>query len=106
MLDYLPLTESVKLIKTGEVDAWGEPLVDRDNARDLACMIRSVSENAQAIPGAKGNMVVPSYKITVCGRVDVKIGDIILVDGREFDVINIHAVKDLSREVAITNITI
>lgn len=103
-LNWIPENESVYLISKGEADSFGV----RSSAgkkQQLNCFIRT-AEDSTPIESNVGRQVVPSYTISFNGKVAVAVGDYIEIEGQKKIVLTKKEVKDISRTVVITKVTL
>ena len=103
-LNLIPENEFVYILNKGNVDAWGLN-VPSDEKEKKGCLIKA-SEEATAVESAGGKQIKPSFEISFNGKVSIRVGDFIEVEGDVFEVLRKNELKDLSRNVILTKITV
>lgn len=103
VLGFLPYNETVVIYKQGEVDSWG--IKSPSTRIELPCYVREV-RNSERLESVGGSVQVLTYTVVFEGKVDVKIGDYIEVDGEKFKVRNARFIKDLDRNIISTKVAI
>lgn len=103
-IKYIPENEFVYVMLKGEVDDFGIRASSSDKTK-LGCLIRS-AEDSTPIESTGGKQVIPTYTISFNGKVAVGVGDFIEVEGQKKQVLTKKEVKDLSRVVIITKVTV
>lgn len=103
-LKLLPENGHVFVYEKGEVDAWGLSTL-ADTKKRFDCFIRE-SEESTPIESVSGKQIIPSYNLTFNGKVEIKAGDKIEVEGDLLEVLRRKVTKDFSGNVLITKITV
>lgn len=103
MLGYLPYNEEAIIYTQGAVDDWG--IKSAETKQILPCYIREV-RNSERLETVGGSVQVLSYVVVLEGKVEVKIGDYIEVEGHKYKVQNCRYLKDLDRNIISTKVTI
>lgn len=103
-LKWISELESVFFLKKAEADDWG--MVSADTVKvKYGCSIRS-SESTIPIESIGGKQILPTYTISINGKIPFTVGDFVEIEGKEMIVLNKKEVKDLSRKVLYTKFTV
>lgn len=103
-LKYILDSEKVFYTPKGEVDSWGISSPSGDK-QEVACLIRE-TDDSTPIEAQGGKQVVPTYQVSINGTVAFGVGDILEVEGQELVILRKKEVKDLSRKVMYTKVTL
>lgn len=104
MLNLIPENEFIYILGKEDVDVWGIGSPS-DLKIKKGCLIKP-SEDATPIESKGGKQIKPSYEVTFNGKVALKVGDFIEVEDEVFIVLHRKEIKDLSRNVILTKITV
>lgn len=104
MLNFILDNEKVFLINKGAVDGWGIQSAS-DTRTEFKCSIRG-AEDSTPIEAKGGKQVIPSYVVSFNGKVPFGVGDTLEVEGNKLVVLHKKEVKDLSRAVMFTKVTL
>lgn len=102
-MKLLPEKERVYLLEQDGLDSWGLPKTGKKT--ELKCYIKA-SENSTGLESKGGKQVVPTFDISFNGAVSVKVGNLLEVEGEVMEVLKRTEIKDLSRKVLVTKVTV
>lgn len=102
-MKLLPEKEIVYLLKKEGLDSWGLPTTGQKEK--MKCYIKA-SEDSTGLEAKGGKQVVPTYNVSFNGAVTVKVGDLLEVEGEVLEVLKRIEIKDLSRKVLVTKVTV
>lgn len=103
LVKLLPEKEAVYLIEKEGLDSWGLPT--KGKKTELKCYIKA-SETNTGLESKGGKQVIPTYDISFNGAVSIKVGDLLEVEGEVAEVLKRIEIKDLSRKVLVTKVTV
>lgn len=103
-LNYIIENASVYLVKKGELDGWGISKPSGEKVL-LRCFLRG-AEDSTPMESQGGKQVIPSYSVSFNGDVPFGAGDILEVEGKQFEVLRKKPTRGLSREVMFTKVTL
>lgn len=107
-LGYIPLNDSITVIKNNGLDEWGEPTAGIRTAYKARL---NYSTNAKSMGGVKGTEVVSSLKVILSGLPEVTYEDTLeytdkLGNVKEYKPVNISFIEDISGNVLYTVIEV
>ena len=102
-MKLLPEKEVVYLIGKDGIDSWGLPT--QGSKTKLKCYIKS-SEDNTGLESKGGKQIVPTHVVSFNGAVSIKVGDLLEVEGEVKEVLKRAEIKDLSRNVLVTKVTV
>ena len=103
-LKLLPENSHVFVYEKAEADAWGFAKLT-NTKKKYGCFLRE-SEETTPVESIGGKQIIPSYLLTFNGKVEIKVGDKIEVEGDLMEVLRRKVSKDLSGNVLVTKITV
>lgn len=103
-LKYILDGDSVYLIHKGDIDGWGIAS-GSETKTEYSCLVRG-AEDSTPVGAIGGKQVIPSYDISFNGKIPFGVGDTLEVEGIKLVVLRKKEVKDLSRKVLFTKVTL
>lgn len=103
-LKYILDGDKIYHIKSAGVDAWGINSTSGEKT-EYSCLIRG-AEDSTPIEAQGGKQVIPSYTISFNGKVPFTVGETLEVEGNQLVILKRKEVKDLSRKVLFTKVTL
>lgn len=103
-MKLLPEKESIYLLSKGGFDDWGLPTTSEEKEL-IKCYIKA-SQTSTGLQDTGGKQVLPTYDISFNGAVAIKVGDLIEIEGETKEVLKRIEIKDLSRKVLVTKVTV
>lgn len=103
-LKYILDTEQIFHVESAGVDAWGISSPSGEKTA-YSCCIRG-AEDSTPIEAQGGKHVIPSYTVSFNGKVPFTVGETLEVEGTELVILRKKEVKDLSRKVMFTKVTL
>ena len=103
-LKLLPENCVVHVYEKGNADDWGFMKLSAIKKK-YGCFLRE-SQESSPIDSIGGKQILPSYDLSFNGKVNVKVGDKIEVEGFPMEVLRRKVSKDLSGNVLLTKITV
>ncbi|WP_300857260.1 hypothetical protein [uncultured Clostridium sp.] len=103
-LKLIPETSYIYIPEKSDVDVWGLAK-STDLKKKYGCFLRE-SEQVTPVESIGGKQILPSYDISFNGKVEIRAGDKIEVDGVLMEVLKKSVSKDISGNVLLTKIIV
>lgn len=103
MLGFIPLTDTIEIRKT-ITDEWGVLTVDDSISKYYRVHIDYATE-MKSISNGQGTEKVITGKVAFIGNAPITETDILVIDNKEYEIIKLLPIRDLSGKVVYKVVT-